>query len=162
METAPGFEFPVTLRESAGRKAGVLALGVCFVVFGFFYIGEQGTTRVAIFGEVPKHDMGYFIFILGVLIVAGAVRVIATGHPMLVLNADGLVYTPLFGAVRRLAWNEITALSFRSSRYEHCVVIRTRTGAYQEIPAFQGPAEDMCDIIRRGAVAAGNSGIRSG
>ena len=88
METAPGFEFPVALRESAGRKAGVLALGVCFVVFGFFYIGEQGATRVAIFGEVPKHDMGYFIFILGVLIVAGAVRVIATGYPTFIADRD--------------------------------------------------------------------------
>jgi Bacterial PH domain len=152
-------EFPITLRASAGRKSSALAIGAFFVVCGFFLIGAQGTTRVAFFGQVPKHDMGYFIFFLGILIVACVVRVIASGHPALVLNADGLVYTPLFGAPRRVSWAEIAELTFESDRYQGCVKIRTRAGKHVEIPAFQGSADDMCILIRRGAVAAGNTGI---
>jgi hypothetical protein len=102
---------------------------------------------VPIFGYVEKHNLAYFFFILGVAITIAMVQAFVTDRPALVLDADGFVYKPVFGAVRRLAWAEVADLTSRSNKYERCVVIRTRTGQTMKIPAFQGSAEYMWYVM---------------
>jgi hypothetical protein len=150
-------ELPMTLRMSALRQAGIVALAVAFVGFSFQLYGEEGTTRVPIFGYVPKHDVAYFIFFVGVAIGIAMLQAFISERPALVLNTDGFVYKPVFGSARRLAWADVAELTFRSSKYESCVVVRTHTGQVQKIPAFQGSPLEMCSIMQRCVEAAANA-----
>jgi hypothetical protein len=151
---ATNLEFPMTLRMSALRTAGILAIGALFIGCSFLLFGAEGTTRVSVFGRVPKHDLAYFFFILGVAIVLAMVQAFISERPALALNTDGFVFRPLFGSVRRLPWPEVAEITSRSSKYERCVVVRTRAGQVQKIPAFQGSAEEMCYIMQRCAEVA--------
>ncbi len=147
--------FPIKLRLSAAKLSTVLAVGAFFIGVSFLLFGADGTTRVPFFGYVPKQTVSYVFFFLGVAILIAGVNAFIMERPSLLVDADGLVFTPNFGSVRRLAWSEIEEIKAVSSRYDKSVVIRTRAAKFQKIPAFsQGSPDELCYLLQRCAEAA--------
>lgn len=151
-------KFPIEFRMKPVTKFLALAIGVFLLGYGIHLIGRQGTMRVAILGDISQATFGYAAASIGIVLGIATVRAFVNERPKLVLDGDGIVFTPNFGAPRRVVWAEIAALTPYSGRYDSGVEIRTRAGQRLKIPAFEGSAEDLRDLMQRcAAVAAASS-----
>ncbi|HZP19862.1 MAG TPA: hypothetical protein VFB16_06580 [Bauldia sp.] len=151
---ATDLQFPIVLRIKPGGKILALLIGAAIFVVGVFMTGDEGTTSVPIFGYVSTSIVGYFMIVVGLGLALAAANGIFTGLPSVTLDRDGLVYTPNLARERRVAWNEIAAITTYSERYGSGVAIETRSGRVRKIPAVEGSADDFRDLILRCAGAA--------
>ncbi len=163
MATDP--QFPIVLRMKPGGKILALLIGAAIFVAGVFMTGDEGTTSVPIFGYVSTSLVGYFMVVVGLAVALAVVNGIFTGLPSVTLDRDGLVYKPNLARERRIGWDEIAGISTYSERYGSGVSIGTRSGGVRKIPAVEGSADELRDLILRCAGAAVSpppAGNRSG
>jgi hypothetical protein len=148
---ATDLEFPIVLRMKAGSKLLVLVVALFMFGYGAYLVESHSMFEVPapIFGYISATTFGYIAAAIGIALLIAWVHAFVSDRPKLVLEADGLVFTPTFGAARRLTWAEIAAFTVYSDRYSAGVEVLTRAGKRVKIPALEGSADDLHDLLLR-------------
>lgn len=147
-------QFPITMRAGPGQKLLLAGAAALIFWYGTQLVGQDGNTRVPIFGSVPAVYVGWPVVALGLILGLAFVQSLVTGRPSLMLDAGGLTYAPNFGAVRRIEWADVGAMIPYSDRYQRGVRVMVGDKSVM-IPAFAGTADDLRELMLRCAKARG-------